>query len=244
MSIYLMKEKIKQFVETSRETGGILGKTLGLSWDKLRQVRSALFTGPYRGQFGQDKVVDNYFGENPGFYVEVGAHDGKSYSNTHFLQFRRGWHGLCVEPNRALFEKLARTRLDGTCYCFPCALDSSSGEAAFIEADWWGTLEKRLTSKHNEEFLEGTKQERTIVEMKTLQELLNVAGVLHVNYLSLDTEGNELQVLQGVDWEKVSFDIMSVENNWEEKGVRDYLGKRGYTLLTRLGVDDIFIRGR
>ena len=237
-----MKQKIKDWVESNKDSS-LTGAAAWIAWEKLRATKNLVTDlNPYKSQSGQDRFVDTHFNGSPGFYVDVGAHEGRENSNTFFLQFMRGWHGICVEPNQKLFPALSELRQDPTCLCLPYALDNYSGEADFIEADWWGTIKHHLTPEHEQEFLQGVPQRVVKFPVRPLQDLLDTHQIRHVNYLSLDTEGNELQVLQGVDWDRTTFDLMSIENNWGDDSIKNYLDGRGYAVCGHLGVDDIYSR--
>lgn len=77
-----------------------------------------------------------------------------------------------------------------------------------------------------------------------LETLLNIYGFSHVDYLSVDTEGSELQVLQGIDFDKVRIDVVEVEVNYprDEKILGNFLTSKGYTFKTKLGGDVIYVK--
>src|SRR5579859_1429704 len=69
----------------------------------------------YVSQYGQDAIVDKLLGHmTAGVFVDVGAYDGVTLSNTYFLETTRGWTGVCFEPNPATFEQLRAKR---SCVC-------------------------------------------------------------------------------------------------------------------------------
>jgi hypothetical protein len=82
-----------------------------------------------------------------------------------------------------------------------------------------------------------------VVKVKTLQQVLDMAfqSPIHINYLSIDTEGNDLNVLRGIDWSRTSFGIIEAENKHNDDNIRNYLRERGYVFDARLGIDDLFL---
>ena len=86
----------------------------------------------YYSQCYQDVLVDAFFRKKTGgIFVEAGAHDGITYSNTYFLESKRGWTGLCIEPHPETFIELARNR---KCACLSIALGAvTADEAAFAQ---------------------------------------------------------------------------------------------------------------
>src|SRR5258708_16083830 len=81
---------------------------------------------------GQDQFVLAVCGEQRGgFFLDSGASDGVWGSNTHMLETEYDWHGICVEPNDALYARLVQNR---SCVCLNCCLYDRDGEVPFLEA--------------------------------------------------------------------------------------------------------------
>ncbi len=82
-------------------------------------------------QYGQDRfVITTLGGVRGGFFLDSGASDGVSVSNTLALERDFGWDGICVEPNDLMFEQLVRNR---RCRCVNCCLYDRPGDVAFVE---------------------------------------------------------------------------------------------------------------
>lgn len=66
----------------------------------------------YQSQCGQDKwIVENLMPDSrQGFFVDIGAHDGISFSNTYFLESVMNWDGIAIEPIPEIFERLKKNR--------------------------------------------------------------------------------------------------------------------------------------
>jgi hypothetical protein len=75
-----------------------------------------------------------------------------------------------------------------------------------------------------------------------LCDILAQHGMPHIDFLSLDTEGSEMQILRSIDFSKIIIDVITVENNYREESLRDFLRSKGYQYLTSLWPDDIFVR--
>src|SRR5690349_12765331 len=83
-------------------------------------------------QYGQDLLVLELLGGmRGGFFLDSGAADGVSSSNTLLLEQSYGWKGICVEPNSTLFTQLVRNR---RCTCVNCCLYDREGTVEFLEA--------------------------------------------------------------------------------------------------------------
>ena len=78
-------------------------------------------------QLGQDKIVDEYFrGKRHGVFVDIGAYDGLTFSNTLMLERERDWTGICIEPLPDIFAELRKNR---RCICVQaCIGNREEGE--------------------------------------------------------------------------------------------------------------------
>src|SRR5258705_2052696 len=89
----------------------------------------------YYSQHGQDVFVYETFFKNvgrKGHFVDVGAYDGVTLSNTLFFELHLGWSGLCVEPLPAAFDRLQASR---SAVCLNCAVADAEGSADFVDVD-------------------------------------------------------------------------------------------------------------
>src|ERR1700722_4426554 len=92
-------------------------------------------------QFGQDKFVfERFFKDSrePGVFVEIGAYDGVTFSNTLLFE-ELGWRGICIEPMPSAFEKLQAAR---AAICVNCAVSDNAGQGSFLEVEMPSVFEK------------------------------------------------------------------------------------------------------
>lgn len=205
----------------------------------------------YMGQMGQDKFLDKivFKGHTAGVFVDVGAHDGKSLSNTYFFEKARGWTGLCIEPNKRCFEILEKER---SAQCLNLAIDRTPGTKVFLKGT--GAVEmlcgimEHIDPRHFQRIMNDAKEHNATVEMEEvstqpLSELFEKSNIKHVNYLSVDVEGAEFAVLDSIDFSKVFIDVIEVECNFtdQEASFKQYMSARGYELLLVLDWDLMFI---
>lgn len=202
-------------------------------------------------QYGQDEaVVALLAGQRGGYFVDVGASDGSTVSNTLLLEKKFGWTGICVEPNPAFFARLEHNR---SCVCVPWCLDEVNREADFLFA---GTLGGLVGSYHPTvlQMARRAIRERgagapelsgtTSVNTRTFLDLFTAFGVPSViDYLSLDTEGSELRLLRSFPFDKYRFRVLTVEHNWlpARAEIRRLLGVWGYRCVAGLGCDDLYV---
>jgi len=204
-------------------------------------------------QLGQDKHIAQFFKfKEGGTFVEVGANDGVLLSNTKMLEEFYGWKGVCIEPNPQLFPKLVANR--PLAQCSSKAAYSTSGLKLDFQVgvpddrvrwDLLSGIVSDLKGGDNKAQLEDSKGPLVQVETTTLTELLNEAGMPRfIEYLSLDTEGSELEVLKGIDFDKYAFGRIDVEHNYVEPyrtEMKEFLRSKGYLWFYGLQWDDAYV---
>ena len=206
----------------------------------------------YYSQWGQDKYVNENFFHNKrdGVFVDVGAHDGIDLSNTYFFEKELGWTGLCIEPLPEIFERLEKNRTSTNIK--GCA-NSENGDVIFCELSGYteklSTMKKNLSHQHsdriNSEILRmgGTKNEIRVQGFK-LSDLFEKHSIKDIDYLSIDTEGSELDVLKGIDFDEVNISVIDVEENYADEGliVKEFLESKGFYRFSKLYGDVIYLK--
>lgn len=203
----------------------------------------------YFSQRGQDKFLHEqvFKDTSKGFFVEVGAHDGVSFSNTYFFEKNLDWTGICVEPIPELFEKLSQNR---SCHCEQCCITNFSGKKSFLKCTGYilemysgllDNLDPRHVERINAEIATyGGGKEVILVNCMSFKELFQKHRVSHVDFLSLDIEGGEEAALKTIDFSQVTINVIVVENNFNENNIKNYLELYGYERIKRLGKDDVY----
>lgn len=192
-------------------------------------------------QIGQDlDVLKLYSNKSSGTFIEIGASDGKNLSNTYLLE-QLGWKGVCVEPIPEKFELLQKNR---TAINFNKAAYNVSGKQ--IE---FTVAESSLLSGITHEFDAHKPQKDTsrqiLVETITLNDLIHQSGLpSFIDYLSLDTEGSEYEILKVFDFSKYTFGTIHVEHNNikpKRQNIRSLLMSHGYNFLQENKWDDYYV---
>ncbi|UOM35369.1 FkbM family methyltransferase [Acuticoccus sp. I52.16.1] len=184
------------------------------------------------GQICQDLfVLWALRGQTAGYFVEAGAFDGITFSNTYLLE-HLGWAGLLVEPLPQAFAALTARRHATT---RRAALSAADGERlAFrtcLEVAELSRLEAVDPGDQHES--EGRRQSHEVIEVPSLRigTALREAGAPPViDYLSLDTEGNELDILQDFPFDTFRVRCLTVEHNHTERGpaIERFLAALGF----------------
>lgn len=203
----------------------------------------------YYSQLGQDSFIDNFFnGKENGIFIEIGANDGKTHSNTLFFEEKRNWTGICIEPLPDKFELLNSFRKsinlnlcvsnhDGeTIFTY---VSGYANELSGIYEDYHPNHINRINSEVEKH---GGEAKNIVVKTKKLQTILNDFNITEIDYCSIDTEGSEMKILNSIDYDKSNIKIFSVENNYNSGDVYNFLLSKGYSLHTKLHWDDIYIK--
>lgn len=207
-------------------------------------------SNPYFGQYKQDKYCfENFLSHKTrGTFLDIGADDGVRFSNTFFFEKEKGYTGLCIEPRKAAFKKLITNR---KCNCENIAVDVENREVEFQELFGYGCglsgIIRNYDPRHVKRIIQEKKNPKhvksEIIKVKTrkLQELLNQYNLYNIDFLSLDIEGGELDILKSIDWEKVRVNVITVENNYYDPEFRKYLESIGFIYKKRIACDEIYV---
>jgi FkbM family methyltransferase len=199
----------------------------------------------YYSQFGEDKILAELFQSTvEGSCVEVGANNGVDDSTTLFFE-ELGWKCILVEPNPDLCKEIRRKRRSTL---FECAISSKRGEAVLYVAGGADRSHGMSTISDSQEDHDRIKSYGfdcvpVKVKVRTLDEILEETGIdCDIDFMSIDVEGLELEVLKGLSIEKWKPKIILVEDNsnFENKDVRNYLKQHEYVRFDRTGVNDWF----
>jgi FkbM family methyltransferase len=192
-----------------------------------------------------DSKLERYLPERPGVFVEAGANDGYTWSNTYYLERWRGWSGVLVEgiPELAAECRRLRTRSQ----VFNCALvaDAMATPAVTMTYADLGSLISH-SEPELEARLDDIERERYEVEVpaRTLGAVLTAAGIERPDFISLDLEGHEPAALRGMDVERQGADWMLIEVLGHEgrSGVEAALGDLYEPVAELSGADVLFRR--
>ncbi len=162
--------------------------------------------------------------EKNGIYIELGALDGVFQSNTKWLEDDYGWTGILIEPSPNGYEKVKQNRINNK--IFNCACVSFDYEGDKIKGDFNG---KPMSSVNG---LRRNRQANITIDAKTLQTIINETTFKNIDFLSLDVEGYEMEVLCGIDFNKQKIDFILIEVYEKDKNnIFDFMKNKNYTLI-------------
>ena len=188
----------------------------------------------------------------PGFYVELGANDGITQSQTKFLEVYCGWRGVLIEPTPEIYRMLKENRSsknyfeNSACVSF----DFPNQEIPMLYSDLMtislegqnDVINRQLHAQEGvKHLLRGVENYEYMASATTLNQILmssEAPGV--IDLLSLDVEGAELEVLQGIDFNRYKFRIVFIETR-SIREVEHFLSIKGYSLLGQVSkLDFVF----
>ncbi|WP_038375165.1 FkbM family methyltransferase [Brachyspira alvinipulli] len=201
----------------------------------------------FKSQFDQDLLAYSYFnGKRNDFFVDIGAHNGEWINNTYIFE-QLGWNGICVEADPDNFELLKKNR---KCYTYNFAIDSeNSDNIKFIKSkvDALNVLEKHCSEEHAKRIKSEAKidnLEYVNIKSITFNDLMKKyhSEIKHIDFLSIDIEGGELDILKTIDFYTYTFDLLTIENNEKENVLIDFMKTKGYKVLIDIGCDILFVK--
>lgn len=198
---------------------------------------------------GIDRKLWSHLNKTAGYFVELGANDGVTQSNTLFFEREHGWRGILIEPavNRFL-ECVANRSAENRFYCAACVPFDYASEVVWLDYHDLMTFSRSLPSDLQDvnahadaarPHVRGAAPELTFpARALPLNDVLIHAGAPpKIDLLSLDVEGAELAVLQGVDFDRFNFNHMVIECREVER-LRKFLEPKGYLFAHQLSAHD------
>jgi FkbM family methyltransferase len=200
----------------------------------------------FYGQFNTDSVIKEYFPNlKNGNCIEVGAVDGVFLSNTlHFEQI--GWNVLCIEPIPPLFEgckgnrkncinyAVTKENKDNIEFTVVTLSDGQKSAISGLEVD-----NRLIESHHSYNPIKSTIN----VKGRRLDWCIeNYFNYEKIDFISIDTEGSELDVLMSFDVNKYDTKLLIIENNFNDPEIESYLNNLGWSKDKRIAVNDFYIK--
>ena len=219
--------------------------------DRFKFWKPKLYRESY-SQSGEDLIVDfilEMIGAHKPTYLDIGAHDPTRYSNTYFL-YKRGFRGVLVEPNPYKCNDLRNVRPNDVCIQAGVGKKNTQSMTLYVMSrDTLSTFDKKEALKMQD----GGEAEiikEVHVPILTVNDI--VKGYLSgeaPDFLSVDTEGFDVQVLSGIEFEKVRPKIICVETlsysvsgkARKNKKVMQLLKKAGYIVYADTYINTIFV---
>lgn len=197
----------------------------------LDYLLSLYGSGQSHAQFRQDIFAWLASGmKRNGFFVEFGATDGIELSNTYLLEQEFGWTGILAEPGRSWHADLTSNRASAISFDCVWSRTGETLEFNLLEEAALSTLTEFNTADGRRR--DRKKGETYPVKTISLVDLLAQHDAPQtIDYLSIDTEGSELDILSAFDFSKYQFNVITCEHNFTpaRADIHTLLSQNGYT---------------
>ncbi len=227
-------------------------KIYTLNFRLLVQIKPYQGPSKYYSQFGQDLfVLDILKGDDNKIFVDVGGNHPINGINSYLLELK-GWTGIAIEPQeklRKLWSALRKT------LCLNYVIGPEEKMVNFVEGEI-GTDGLSGIEGYNK--CNNTNCKTIPVKQRRLADILTENKIENIDYLSIDVEGYEMNVLKSIDFSKVNIKLISLENDlgfkWlpflgqrlgkdlGDNKIRKFLKDKGYKYIARIVCDDFFIK--
>ena len=221
---------------------GILRKKI---WDC---ERSLFWNEKYTSQAGQDKIIKKRFfnGKKKGFFIEIGAHDGITGSNCYYFEKFLNWNGIAIEPSNIQFEKLKKNR---KCNLLKNAISNEVKEVEFIEVieglTQMSGINNSLFKKNIDIISNNQSSKIKSLNLKTITFSDIAPKDKDIDYLSIDIEGGEMNLVKSINFEIINIKVISVENNLpKEQNFKNFFESKNFKYFDRIGQDEIFYNNK
>jgi len=191
-------------------------------------------------QYGQDTLLNKLINQRNGFFIDIGAHDGISFSNSYLFETELEWNGICIEPLPNIFKKLEKNR---KCILENCAISDVEGVMDFVSINGLNAAGEMLSGFNRENYAKSIGRPYEIIKVNTfrLDTILNKHNVKYADFCSIDTETTEMSVLKSIDWNNYQIKYICIERNGRDKEIIDFLKPYGYVYVIDI-VGDIILK--
>lgn len=192
-------------------------------------------------------IYENFFlNKKNGFFIDVGASNGLDSSNTSLFEFYLNWNGICIEPHTLQYNKLIKNR---NCKTYNCCIGNKDSMGEFWEIEGPVSPLSGLKETYDPKHVDRINKEvlnlndiilKKDIQVKTLSSIIDENNISYIDYLSIDVEGAELHVLEGINFEKHYIDVISIEDNGYTDKPANFLLNKNYKFIQKICGDLIF----
>ena len=205
---------------------------------KIQKIYKNKKPNYHYAEFAEDVMINRIFNNiSSGFYVDIGAYHPFKGSLTYNL-YKRGWKGINIDLSRTSIDlfNIARPKDIN----INCAISNSSGDTYYFENSPINQQNSLIPQKEG--------QKKIKINSYKLEDILTSNNVQKVDYINIDTEGNELEILEGINFEKINPYLFTIEensffmkNNSKLAKIK-FMNEKDYELINIIGVTMFFVQ--
>lgn len=198
----------------------------------------------YYAQNREDLILSAFFSDvDSGFYVDVGAYDPDDDSVTR-LFYENGWKGINIEPQPDRIGAFHDRRPNDINLGIGVSDKKGTLKLRSYRNQGLSTFQEKVKQKYQRKAYTSKQTEvysDLEVEVKRLDEILGEHKANHINFLKVDVEGYEYEVLKGNDWNRFRPEVICIESNNKIKDWSSILESNGYGLVFNDGLNDYYV---
>ena len=205
---------------------------------KIQKIYKNKKPNSHFAEFAEDVMVNRIFKNlNTGFYVDIGAYHPFKGSLTYNL-YTKGWNGINFDLSKTSIDlfNIARPKDIN----INCAISDFTGETFYYE--------NSEINQQNSLIIQNPNQKKIKIKSYQLNEILILNNINNVDYINIDTEGNELKILKGIDFTKIKPYLFTIEDNsfnfndTIKKEKITFMAQKNYQLINVIGVTMFFVK--
>lgn len=205
---------------------------------KIQKIYKNKKPNSHYAEFAEDVMVNRILKKiEKGFYVDIGAYHPYKGSLTYNL-YNRKWNGMNLDISKSSIDLFNIARPSDI--NINCAISKFNGETYYYE--------NSPINQQNSLIPQDSNQKKIKIQSYKLSEILKMQNINSVDYINIDTEGNELEVLMGIDFSKINPILFTIEdnsfdlNNEIKKKKIIFLKEKNYELINIIGVTMFFVK--
>lgn len=205
---------------------------------KIQKIYKNKKPNSHYAEFAEDVMVNRILKKiKKGFYVDIGAYHPYKGSLTYNL-YNRKWNGINLDISKSSIDLFNIARPSDI--NINCAVSEFNGETFYYE--------NSPINQQNSLIPQDENQKKIKIQSYKLSEILKMQNINSVDYINIDTEGNELEVLMGIDFSKINPTLFTIEdnsfdlNNEIKKKKIIFLKEKNYELINIIGVTMFFVK--
>ena len=205
---------------------------------KIQKIYRNKKSGEHYAEFGEDIMINRIFKNiNNGTYVDIGAYHPIKGSLTYNL-YKKGWSGVNIDLSATSIDlfNIARTRDIN----INCAISNFSGETFYYENSPINQQNSLISSDES--------QKKIKIRSYKLDEILTLNNINKIDFINIDTEGNELDILKSINFDRINPFLFSIEENSfflendSKKAKISFMKEKNYELINIIGVTMFFVK--
>ena len=204
---------------------------------KLKMFSHIKTVNLFFSQTGEDILLNSILKDKKdGFYIDIGAYDPVCSSNTYFF-FLRGWKGINIDANPKSIEKFNSARPNDINIAI--GINDVPGELKYYK---YKTETTNTISKEQMEYY-GPPTSVSLVKVERLDKILDnyLPKGTNIDFMSVDAEGLDLNVLKSNNWKKYRPKVIAVESRLLNNDVDNFLNHQKYKYICSTIITKIFI---